>query len=503
MLALEVEYLLGRVVASRHDDRRRVEWPPHPSRLFSALVAAFHESDLEDSGHPFNSAAERALRWIENGFAPDIYADPPALQNGGRDSLIRFVPVNDSNEQMNTSAGKRYPTIGLDIQLRRLRAERWFPAFTPNDPIVRFVWPKAEPTDELTAGLTALADRVTYLGHSMSPVRVAVSKTAPKTTPKTTLCSDPSGDMHLRTVGAGRLDHLREVHTRRMKNSSIQPRLGRMTPYAVLQKDGRLREKTLFRRWLVYRRIEGPRLPMESTSFLTAQVRRAVMQRYPNPLPEWISGHEPDGTKSKRAHLAIIPLPDVAHSHADGHLMGFALLGPNNISETEWASMEDALYGFDTLVLGAAGTWRIAPVSQLGQLPKALRMTTWMRESDTWASVTPVVFGHYPDRSREKSVVLGQESKKIRVVEVSIHRRIRIVTDMCAQVGLNAVPIELRLGTLGVLPGCPKAGAFAQSKMAVGKFTSHAWIRFDRRIQGPVVLGTGRFGGLGLLKPLT
>ncbi len=45
MLALEIEYLMGRVLAATREDRRTVEWP-HPSRLFSALVAAYQECDL-------------------------------------------------------------------------------------------------------------------------------------------------------------------------------------------------------------------------------------------------------------------------------------------------------------------------------------------------------------------------------------------------------------------------------------------------------------------------
>ncbi len=39
MLALEVEYLTGRSVASMPNDRDQAEWPPHPGRLFMALVA--------------------------------------------------------------------------------------------------------------------------------------------------------------------------------------------------------------------------------------------------------------------------------------------------------------------------------------------------------------------------------------------------------------------------------------------------------------------------------
>ena len=39
MFAIRVECLTGRYVATAYDDRSRAEWPPHPARLFSALVA--------------------------------------------------------------------------------------------------------------------------------------------------------------------------------------------------------------------------------------------------------------------------------------------------------------------------------------------------------------------------------------------------------------------------------------------------------------------------------
>ena len=48
MLVLEVEYLTGRAVATARHHREQPEWPPHPGRLFSALVAACHEADLTD-----------------------------------------------------------------------------------------------------------------------------------------------------------------------------------------------------------------------------------------------------------------------------------------------------------------------------------------------------------------------------------------------------------------------------------------------------------------------
>ena len=40
MLTIAVELLTGSYDAGDADDRRLAEWPPHPARLFCAMVAA-------------------------------------------------------------------------------------------------------------------------------------------------------------------------------------------------------------------------------------------------------------------------------------------------------------------------------------------------------------------------------------------------------------------------------------------------------------------------------
>ena len=81
MLALEVEYLLGRALAMAHNDRTGAEWPPHPARLFSALVAALHEADLSEAER---IAGRAALAWLEQLPPPALYADPPLADGYGR-----------------------------------------------------------------------------------------------------------------------------------------------------------------------------------------------------------------------------------------------------------------------------------------------------------------------------------------------------------------------------------------------------------------------------------
>lgn len=603
MLAIEVEYLIGRVVAARHDDRKSVEWPPHPARLFSALVAAFHESDLADEGHPLHQASETALRWLEQKpqRAPQLYAEPPEAGIWVRDVPDVFVPANDHEsdiEPASETTGRRQKSkdywsartrknlevadciatctrllgalrgsegdrdtpssidsaqqilgrkgLGLKTDIKkkldkamgeltksptrdgadsllqilltellssrkaifaevlhllpshRNRSERWFPAFTPIDPVVRFIWPEAEVPEDLRPGLAALAERVTYLGHSMSPVRVAIADSSPLAT----LRPDSSGDIGLRTVGEGRLDHLREIHALRVVNSAIQPRRGLDTFYAVVGASSKPRHQTLYRRWLAFCKVAGPSLPAEMAVGLCERVRRVVLDRFPDPLPEWVSGHAQDGSASLKPHLMVIPLSDVGHRHADGHLLGFTLLAPADVTDEEWASLEDALYGFDTLLLGAAGKWKVAPVTGAMRTIAGLRPSTWQRESRIWGSATPVVFGHFPDRSRKKIIVSSGMVREIRVLEVDEQRRLNLLAEMCEQVGLRVSPVEVRIGPVSPHVGVPKAEDFSRSKLAQGRFVTHLWVRFEEPVRGPLVLGRGRFGGLGLMRPL-
>jgi CRISPR-associated protein Csb2 len=62
-LPISIELLTGSYDAAEVDDRDRAVGPPHPARLFCALVAAAHGDD-----------DQAALRWLEAQPAPVILA---------------------------------------------------------------------------------------------------------------------------------------------------------------------------------------------------------------------------------------------------------------------------------------------------------------------------------------------------------------------------------------------------------------------------------------------
>ena len=116
MFALRVTYLTGRVysaVFEDGDDKVEPEWPPHPSRLFSALVAAWGDGGAEQDLRP-------ALLWLENQGAPTIYASDCSR----RKVLPVFVPVNDEFFKQRAGILKERRQLPEE----RLRKSRKFPS---------------------------------------------------------------------------------------------------------------------------------------------------------------------------------------------------------------------------------------------------------------------------------------------------------------------------------------------------------------------------------------
>lgn len=481
MLAMEVEYLMGRVLASQYNDRRAVEWPPHPARLFAALVAAYEECELDNE-------AKQALEWLEALPEPSIYANPPENEGWVRDVYNIFVPANDNNEQFKKkNDGKKsiFPKIVEGINIARSRSERWFPAFTPYDRHVWFIWKETDNEDKFIPALQLIAERITYLGHSMSPVRVFIDNDPPAPT----LTPSMEGELMLRVTGKGRLHYLETLYELRKQNETIQPRLGKVARYKVKGEQPIITFASLFQRSYIFRRISGIGLPLEWSYTLVNIVRRALLKRV-NDIHQYevISGHDASGQPTKKPHLAIIPLPDAGHRYADGHIMGFALLLPDDIDPQSLEAFEDAIYDFSELKLGRYGEWKIERINaDQTQVPKALRLTTYTQKSAIWASVTPVIFGHHPKKSQ---VGPGKNGGKV-------------FAELCKMIGLPE-PAEARIGPISIFSGVPKASEFERpgKSQINGKLSAHVWLRFAEPVRGPVLIGAGRFLGFGLCRPV-
>jgi len=98
--------------------------------------------------------------------------------------------------------------------------------------------------------------------------------------------------------------------------------------------------------------------------------------------------------------------------------------------------------------------------------------------------VTPVVLHHYPRRAREGDVE-------------------RILFEAFASAGLPE-PEDLRVQPVSVFEGAAHARSmpeFTEGGAGLCRYQTHVVVRFPGPVEGPVLVGRGRFRGYGLMRP--
>src|SRR6202142_1572381 len=167
MFALGIDFITGVAVMTDAASREKAEWPPHPARVFMALVAAHYETKpLPEDGHSAEegwSLERAALEWLEGQGAPQMNW-PEASP---RDVVKVYVPVNDAGVSQNPARVKESEmraALGV-MPDQRSRQERTFPALHIGgegpERHIHLRWPNAEPTTEILTALTGLARKVT------------------------------------------------------------------------------------------------------------------------------------------------------------------------------------------------------------------------------------------------------------------------------------------------------------------------------------------------------
>lgn len=454
MLAIQVEYLLGRAHAAEFRDSAKPEWPPHPARLFSALVAAHHDTN--------GTAAEReALLWLEKQDPPHITAKAA----GVADEVITFVPTNYA-----AKSGSTHPE-------QRVKQPRSFPAQGPESPIVRFVWPTMEAPARYTEALERLTARVPSLGRACSLVRMSVIESdAAVAQAESNYVPDDAGKEILAVAGDGRLEELERTYL-----AQRRPQQGSPARYNHGDSGkGTAEAEGHFGEMIVLRRMSGVGFPIESTTLLTKRLRKAFLSQAGEggQLNAMLSGHEGE-LPGSAPHVAFAALPNVGGQFSDGRLMGLAVILPRSISRMDRRKALRACASLNSMNLGdGLGEWELE-IANFDVAPLALQTNTWMRRSLRWTSVTPILLDRYP-----KKDLTAEE----------------LLVTACQRAGLP-LPSHCSYGTHpdsdAGLKGVPPVFAFAPSRWAI-----HATLEFRVAVKGPVLIGAGRFFGMGLMKPV-
>lgn len=581
-LTIAWEYLTGYSVATDPSSRDRAEWPPHPARVFMAFAAAWFETEPSsaDQSHANWLAEGAALRWLETLGDPEMVL--PEIGPGSERSNVTFyVPVNDR-------VGPSAATLQSCPAITRSKQPRSFPRIWVGPLPCVLHWPDADGADTHRAALDRLCRKVTRIGHSSSIVAMRVVEAIdPNPGDRARLVRDDvQADVQARSLSQGTLDMLHERFGEepRQRHAALSDEIealkarkksaaGKGTRESKAEIDRQIQERESERAaiqprpparplaglWTGYRVDQGPappgvasglfdpdmlvlaaqpgepRLPVVSTLAVTKALRETILSQGIQPVPAWVSGHRPDGQPNRDddGHLAVVPLPFVGREHADGHLLGIALVFPRSVPRKERGRALGALLVEPDgrpkrveLRLGRLGVWNVQKTDwqeqrstlQPAQWTAAGRNPDAPKGATTWASVTPVVLDRFPKGDRLDPARRPAWEEEVR----------RIVRDACTRIGLPAPDVEqIDIDTTCWHRGSPRAvvkrrplrgqlGMTGRADAALGdgfppyppKGTNasrpqvHVFIRFPQPVIGPVLLGAGRYLGYGLCKPV-
>lgn len=535
---IEVNFLTGRYVATAHNNRRRTEWPPHTARLFSALVNAWAEEGRDP-------AERAALEWLEA-------QDPPAIAASGaipRRAVSHFVPVPDTSiiglsfhakkakevwdiqDQLSRSladskGANTQATMRLQQELRRAqdvqnqvsrtgntnpavaagmfpdkrgRQERFFPSVTPHEPRVTYVW-STLPPDGLYSVLDDMLLRVTRLGHSSSMVSCRMTRE-----PATANYLPGTAGASIHFVKKGQLAALERLFG---LHEGIKPR---SLPYVDISYSSpgnapspAPEQSSMAGEWIIFEFMHGSRMfPSTRTVEVARAMRSAIMSHAVGTIPEGISGHDAGGEPTRMPHIAFIPIPNVGHRRSDGRLLGIAMSAPNTLDEAARQAAFQAIGNWETKendeqleIRLKHGIVKMARQRGSAAL-QSLRYDLWSRQSRQWATSTPIALPRHPG-----GLTKGTAESRAKAWEAAESS----VADTCVHVGLprpSVVNVSLNPFITGAHPTV-RFPPFIQNGRdgEIRRQLVHALVTFENPVAGPVILGAGRFMGLGLMRPV-
>ena len=473
--------------ADRFDDEDG--WPPSPGRLFQALVAgAARGANLQPEDR-------RALEWLERLDPPRIAA--PAVRRGR--AVRRFVPNNDLD-----SVGGDPARVG-EIRV----GKQWRPCFFDPDVPVLFVWNFDSGAADATR-ICSIATRLYQLGRGID-MAWASGQVFDEDEAESALASHPGvlrtpggagmtatphpGTLaslvqrfqrkreRLATVGAGRKS--RQLFTQPPRASFAHT--GYDAPARCLHFELRTSERGFAPQTLA------------SAAPLLAGFRDAATRRLRDALPERTDLFERlivgrgAGPRDLAQRVRLVPVPSIGTEHTDPSIRRIMVAVPADcpirIDDLRWA-----FAGLPACDPQTGESWN----GHLVSTEDARMANRFAARARVFRSITPVALSRAPRRRIElaDSKSADERAREERRAAGSVVQALR-------HAGVRARPTDIRVQR----EPFQRRGVRADLFEAGSRFSKHAlWhvqLHFREIVPGPMVIGDGRFYGLGLMEPVT
>lgn len=470
-------------------------WPPSPARVFQALVA----SAGPQQSLPSN--VQDALLWLE-ALPPPILHAPKALL-GQRVQL--YVPHND----LDTAGGD--PRAVESIRVGKVVQPHLFDARQP----ISYIWTyAAEPSANAhaeqichiamglyqlgrgvdaawaTAHVLPIADTLEILRHAEGQTLRPSAHEAQGALPEATTMLDCHVPGSLDSLVARYLaaaDRFQvERHQKKTTVIFVQP------PRAVFVEVpyGSARMRFLFELRSPDGAAEFVHWRLAAAAEIVHRIRDEARARLVNALPERISdidnalmGRPVQGKAiPAEQRVRIVPLPSIGHEHVDRGIRRILVEVPAGCP----LDAQDVRWAFSGLHVANAETGEVSatlvPAENMDMLQHYAIGT---KPSRRWRTVTPLALNAQYDLEGPIPKQLAQA-----------------LADALRHEGVGARAVEVRAQRMPFERHGVEAGLFAPGTRFSEQNLWHVDVVLDRAVRGPLILGDGRYLGLGLLAPV-
>ena len=464
MLAISVEFLHGTYRAdpdgtANTGSLTRGEWPPAPTRVLAALVAA------DGTGDRCRVTDGSELEWFERLPPPAIHAH---AQPWHQILQPRFVVQHKGSPEKSTHqeyVGRKGAAVRPGVRV------------TPSHSEVVYSW-HTDPPTEMIDGLRRRASRIGYLGSADSPVRVRIGTNLPASAEECGVFEpDDAGDVAINVPEPGDVGILDAIYDQWVERGAGVAR----AQFPALRHQARYRsprataseDRGAVVAWLrLDRAISGRRLTPLVTLFKEALLSRH--QALHGEPPAVLHGH---GISDAGYDLArFLALPDVGYPRSRGRIHGLALWLPPGCETVARQRAGDAALAVRRLT-GRGLELRVTPRDN-EQRPRAAHPVRWTQSSRCWATAFPAL------HERRRHLDLAEISR------------------WCEHAGLPA-PLRFRAARSPLVPGAVDLAPVEVNRPGRPRLPySHVQLWFAEPVSGPVVIGAGRQRGLGLCVPV-
>jgi CRISPR-associated protein Csb2 len=477
------------------------DWPPSPARLFQALIAA---AGLQG---PIHKEQVAALEWLETMPPPVVAA--PTIRKG--QPVGNFVPNNDLD-----AVGGDPRRIGSVRAKKEIRP--WL--FDAEQPLLYgWLFP-----DELEAGkfanvLCQLAEKVYQLGRGVDlawawadiisqaelanrlydypgtvhrPSFVGTGKPASCPTSGSFASLETRYHANVSRFEVVKIDRSVSQNFRRLPKPKFQAVAYDSPPTRKIFELRSVVEPEQFQAW-----------NLENAAVLIERIRDTAFKKLVAAFPakqtqieHWLIGRNAEGSNGGKAdeRIRLIPLPSIGHAHVDHRIRRVLVEVPANCP----IRADDLSWACNGVELGEGENHSRLTASAEDSFMEHFGIG---RAATHWRTLTSAAL---PESARRRRIEPTRRVAEAKNASERAHEqqqaRMAVLTAL-RHGGFNLDVLEVAVQREPFQSHGARAEAFAPSTRFPKERLWHVAITFADPVQGPLVLGDGRFLGLGLFAP--